>query len=308
MDYLEYDDYKNIRRTTNMSPREWIELQKIYNHQVRDKLYHKSELKVFSCKCRSPWCKQCLKTCKTMETIRERLLMLDWRKTRQVVLTVSRETPPAESFETIARNRSIAKLIKSLDLGACHWLWVLEFHVGGFPHWHLFIETSKNGKAGMIGKNKIQQRWRKGLVWESYANSLNHWQAICGYHRKTGYLASENKQHQLELPEYLLDRSRVRKYASNFGTIPVKRTKNIVKKDHVVTRVQESYRDRLKACNTKSKVCKGGGWMDIPVSGASVRAIAAEKLDEIDYKTYRGSNNETMGVILEAFRSKKVKE
>jgi hypothetical protein len=303
MDYLEYDDYKNIRRSTNMSPKEWIDLQQLYNRKVRDRLFHKAELKVFSCKCRSPWCKQCAKTCKTMETIRERLLLLDWRRTRQIVLTVSRETPPEQSYDTIARNRSISKLVKSLELAGCHWLWVLEFHIGGFPHWHLFIETAKVGRAGMIGKSRIQQKWRKGLVWETFAHDLNHWQAICGYHRKTGYFASEKKQHQLELPNYLQNRSRVRKFASNYGTIPVKRAKNISKKEKGCSREQKTYSERLKTCNKTCKVCKAGGWLDLPVSGAQVRAIAEDKLDMIDYKTYRGSDAQTMDVILESFKA-----
>lgn len=305
MQTLEHNDYKSIRKAPGLTPKEWIDLQKLAITRGRDKLYHRGELKVLSCLCRSPWCKKCAKSAPAAGTIRERLSALNWRATRQVVLTVKRDKPPEEYFSHIRKRKAIARLVKSMNLSNCRWLWVLEFHRGGFPHWHLFIETTP-GKEGMIGKRFIQKRWKHGIVWETYAQSKDHWGAICGYHQKNGYFAAETKAHQLELPEYLLNETRVRKFASNF-----KSPEEILRKPKTpakvpptadvptIKRIQKVYKERLLECNTKAKVCKDGGWLEVPISGNRLRELAEEKLERINYKTYRGSNEDIIDLVVE---------
>lgn len=204
-------------------------------------------------------------------------------------------------FAHIRKRRAIARLVKSMGLSGCRWLWVLEFHRGGFPHWHLFIETTR-GKGGMIGKKIIQKRWKHGIVWETYAKSEQHWQAICGYHRKAGYFAAETKAHQLELPEYLMGESRVRKYASNFKhpkETPAKPKAKVTGGEPRAQRVQKVYKERLAWCDTQAKIRKGGSWLEVPVPGAVVREKADERLEMIDYKTFRGDPEDIIDMIVE---------
>lgn len=319
VEILEHDDFRNIFKKVHLTPAEWVNLQKIWKEKVQDRLFQTGQLNVYSCLCRSPWCPQCSKTGKVAETIRERLSLMRWDKVRQVVLTVNREKAPAETFETIRKTRAISKTIKKLGLNGSNWLWVLEFHKGGYPHWHLFIETTRGG-SGMIGKKAIQRAWKHGLVWETYAKTEKHWKAITGYHKKTGYFAAETKQHQLELPEYLQDSNRVRKYASNFKT-PAEEKKDRAKKENIEaskrihmeqddltipedkvfhvkqTRKQRPYRDRIEGCNKTSKVRCNNAWIEVKMSGKETRKMAKERLDEIDYKTYQGSSEDVINFI-----------
>lgn len=229
---------------------------------------------------------------------------MKWDHVRQVVLTVSRETPAEIAMEEIRKNRVIPNLIRALGLGERRWLWVLEFHADGYPHWHLFIENLR-GRPGMIGKERIQKLWKRGNVWESYPKDAKHWGAICGYHRKAGYFGSENKAHQLTLPEYLLNQSRVRKYASNFkkevykegspGTMIA--DEQSLAKGPGRKRTQKAYRERLKACNTTCKVCKDGAWMSIDAPGSEIREKAETRLETISFKTYQGTHEEIIDFI-----------
>jgi hypothetical protein len=308
-------DFKALYRATGITPKEVFALENEWERRKRDALCQESQLKVFSCICRSAWCEHCSKFCSTSETIRERLSDMRWDCVRQVVLTVSRETPAHEAMAEIRQTRAIPHLIRALGLGTRRWLWVLEFHADGYPHWHLFIENTR-GRSGMIGKHKIQRLWGRGNVWESYPKTKDHWGAICGYHRKSGYFAGESKAHQLTLPDYLMGQSRVRKYGSNFklgeAVSVFKEKASGVGKDgkdgtRVPTpqarakRVQKPYNERLKACNTTCKVCKGGvSWDTLPLPGSVVREKASQALDEIDYKTFNGTHEEIVDFIRDA--------
>jgi len=163
------------------------------------------------CLCRSVWCKRCAAISPTGAAIRERLSVFDWRKTRHCVLTVNREIPPSGRFDMIRSKRGIAVAMRSL--GVARWVWVLEFHKGGWPHWHVIAETG----GRMIGHDKLAGAWGHGLVWESPIKSESHWKATLGYHAGKGYFAGESKGHQLELPAYLKGSSRVRKFGANFS-------------------------------------------------------------------------------------------
>lgn len=291
-------DFKALYRATGITPKEAFALENEWERRKRDALCQESQLQVFSCLCRSAWCEHCSKICATSETIRERLSDMKWDCVRQVVLTVSRETPAATAMEQIRRTRAIPHLIRALGLGTRRWLWVLEFHADGYPHWHLFIENTR-GKSGLIGKHKIQRLWGRGHVWESYPKTSNHWGAICGYHRKAGYFAGESKAHQLTLPDYLMDQSRVRKYGSNFTTgIAPKDAKSPTQAPTRRKRAQKPYKERLKACNTVCKVCKDGhAWVQAPIPGSELRKKASQALDEIDYKTFNGSHEDVIDFI-----------
>lgn len=299
-------DFKALWKILGLAPKDVFSLEKEANRRYMQMLYQEEQIKVYSCLCRSPWCEHCSKFCTTSNTIRDRLATLQWDRVRQVVLTVSRETDASTIMEDIRKRRSIPKLIQSLGLGKRKWLWVLEFHADGYPHWHLFIENDR-GRAGMIGKERIQSIWGYGHVWESYPKNAKHWGAITGYHRKAGYFAGETKKHQLTLPAYLMHQNRVRKFGANFKTAAEE--KKVFKEESLKgksvpgtvrrKRDQKPYQERLEGCNTTCKVKKGESWLTIDAPGSDVRNYAMERLETIDHSTFQGAHSETIDFILE---------
>ncbi|MCD4717447.1 MAG: hypothetical protein K8R45_12010 [Desulfobacterales bacterium] len=87
-----------------------------------------------------------------------------------------------------------------------NWMWFLEWHKDGYPHWHLFIEVEKAGKAGMIGGDHIRHYWDIGRVRESYIRDKKHWNFLTGYFLKHGYFYhKKGKDHQTKLPKWALN-------------------------------------------------------------------------------------------------------
>jgi hypothetical protein len=305
---LEHDDFRAIFKKAHVTPAEWLQIQRIWLQRRKKALYNEDSLNIYSCLCRSPWCPKCAKIGPTATKIRDRLGILPWDSVRQVVLTVSRETPPDITMAKIRKNRAIPKMVRKIGLSGARWLWVLEFHRGGFPHWHLFIETTR-GKSGMIGKKRVQKAWKYGLVWETYCKNKQHWEALCGYHRKNGYFASESKQHQLELPDYLKGQNRVRKFASNYVT-EVENTRKEASKANLEAaqsppkpskkapkRVQRSYREKIGACNKAGIIHRNGAYLKVNIPGSRLREIAREIFDEIDFKTFNGDTSDVFSFL-----------
>jgi len=297
---IQHDDYKRIKKETGLKPSEWLALQA--KDRLKQKQYHclPSALGVYSCRCRSVWCEDCAPTSSTNEMIREKMLEMSWRKVRHVILTVTRSLPASVMFFAVRKNKAIWRLLRSLSLPG-QYLWVLEFHRGGHPHWHLFVES----ESGMIGKTRISGQWKYGHVWESYIKDESHWRSIVGYHKKKGYLAGEKKAHQLELPDYLLETSRCRKYGSNIKTNPsTKAREQVAQKLHNAKNMPEKkkrkksepYQVRFASCDSESIVFSPttGGRMVVPVPGREVREVFRSACrDEISPTLYLFDDEES---------------
>lgn len=272
------NDWRSIRKHLGLSPKQYLDIMAL-NERRPDCLNTKVE--VFKCGCRSVWCPKCGKGSPTNKVIQERLSEFNWRLTRHVILTVNRERSAEESFRRVTDSKAIPRLVRSLKMSHCRWLWILEFHRGGFPHWHLLIESDR----GMIGKKEIEGRWDHGLCWESYIQSPDHWGAIVGYHRKKGYLAGEKKGHQIVLPDFLISSSRVRKFACNFS--PNKRRPPNPTLRPKKRSVSKSYAERFATCDTKCKICINESvWADIPGAYSEGISQFVAVADRIDYKTF----------------------
>jgi hypothetical protein len=295
---IDPDDYKSIWKYLKMTPQQWNKLQAEIESRRLDKLYQEYQIKIASCTCRSPWCQHCATRSPSLHAISERILALRADCIRHVVLTVARTEEPSKVFARIRKDRAIARTIRRLDLQESKWLWVLEFHRGGFPHWHLLIETSR-GRGGMIGKRRIQKAWRFGVVWESFVRDEEHKRRMAGYARKTGYLAGENKGHQIELPDYLLGQSRVRKYGSNFNPAPPPPRPEADRKPTGKPRKRaKPYSIRFDECNKTCRVFTGrGGIIEIGIPGSLAREIAGETLDKIDHSTFNGDTESALLAI-----------
>lgn len=229
----------------------------------------------YPCRCGSCWCPQCAKHSKTHTRIQERLEDMRWDLVRHIILTCDRKAPPAATYDAIRIGKSIPRLIRSLKLSDRKWIWVLEFHADGYPHWHLLIE---NRERRMIGHDRIRQEWVWGHVWESPIKGREHWDKIKGYHRHKGYLAGEAKRHQLTLPEHFHDRSRIRKFGGH-----QKKSANVPRGTLAPkTRQQaEPYGERFKTCGDYCRIRIGSQWGLVLEPAAIVQGLADRYLGDM---------------------------
>ena len=168
--------------------------------------------------CGSSWCPKCYKI-GTFKKIKGRLEKFKWENTRQVVLTIDRGRfkDGRGAWEEVSERKSIANMIWNLrrvrKVKVIRWLWVLEWHRDGFPHWHLLIETQNKG---MIGGDLLREYWGMGIwIKESYFKSKEHWNNVVGYFQKKGYF-EKGKKYQSELPGWARNTNiRIRRYSGS---------------------------------------------------------------------------------------------
>ncbi len=180
------------------------EIKKIKADEVR--------LVGMKCRCGSSWCPICSKQ-RWAPSVAERLKAFDWQRTRQIVLTIDRKQfeTGQEAYEHVKQKKMLPQLIHNLrrtkGIAIENWLWVLEWHKDGYPHWHLFAEVDKPGAAGKIYFENIKQYWGIGNVNESYIKTKKHWDDMTGYFGRKGYF-EKKKAHQARLPMWALDHNK----------------------------------------------------------------------------------------------------
>lgn len=211
------------------------------------------------CSCGSPWCKTCRKK-KFQKSVKPKLDLMDWRSVRHVTLTVDRNqfANGREAYEQIQNSHKISNFIRNLQVGnkqfpgipIKNWVWVLEWHRDGFPHWHLIIET-KAGKDGQLGQDRIHYYWNYAkIIHETYFKSEKKWQDFAGYACKVGYL-EKKKEHQAFLPEWALD-SDIKIRKSGAKKLP-SNNPNVEKKPSKVS-PRKAYRLIIQKCG-ESCIC-----------------------------------------------------
>lgn len=170
----------------------------------------KGKVRILPHRCNSPWCPKCSKG--RFEKLSVRLMGWDWRKVRQVMLSVEREKfpdGPESCYRSISESKAVPSMVKNLGRGrgkkvkVVDWVRILQWHKDGFPHWHLLILTDTAGFEGMIGQEKIHRYWPYGGIHESPFKSKNHFLKMAGYLKGHGYLQGEG--YQGNLPDWALD-------------------------------------------------------------------------------------------------------
>ena len=252
------------------------------------------ELGLYPCWCGSCWCPQCATHSRTHDAIRERLEEMDWSLVRHIVLTADRVSHPVAVYDDVRNQKAIPSIIRALKLTHQKWIWILEWHKDGYPHWHLLIESNR----GMIGKKLIASKWMYGLVWESYVKSENHWKRIKGYHQHKGYLAGESKAHQLSLPRALRNRSRVRKYGGYVRRIEERAQQEPSACPRKRAR-DSTYDERFNECGKNTRVNLCGNWSEIHISSATARTLADRYLGDHENCTYHGDHDSLTHVLNE---------
>lgn len=212
--------------------------------------------------CNCSWCPKCYRR-GTFQKIKGRLSKFNWEKTRQVVLTVDREKfeDGRKAWESVNQKKAIANMIWNLKrvrgVKVIKWVWVLEFHSDGFPHWHVFIETENKG---MIGGDLLRQYWGMGIwVKESYFKSKEHWGAIVGYFERKGYF-EKGKKYQSELPSWASHTNlRIRRFSGSvedgeFQISTVQKNGKEGAKVNGEKKEQEIYEVRFQECGAFTMV------------------------------------------------------
>ena len=194
------------------------------------------DVQIIGCKasCSSVWCKNCFIRKGASKRYASRLSKLDPEATRQVVLTVDPKKFQSNgqlAFETLKDKESISQFIHNLErtskIKIVDWAWILEWHINGFPHWHVFIQTKK-GKRGQIGNEILLKHWKYGLIYEDYIKSKLHWQKFTSYFGSNGYFNpkskyGKDKSHQLSLPDWAMSVTySIRKMGSKTKPAPEK--------------------------------------------------------------------------------------
>jgi len=300
--------FRKLHKQCDMTPKQYFALVDTMRRMKWAGLHATSRLQVKNCVCRSPWCPHCAQRSPAVSAISATILALRTDCIRHVVLTVQRKEEPGKVFARIRKKKAIRGTLRKLDLAERRWLWVLEFHRGGFPHWHLLIETDP-GEKGRIGHGRIARAWSEGIVWEDYIRDEAHKRAMAGYARKTGYLAGEQKAHQIELPDYLHSQSRVRKYGRNFNPTPDNRNKVRGTGPKRKRNPARPYAQRLADCNQSCRIfLETGGIADVNLPGAVVREYLSERLEATDHSTFVGGREETRLAIEGLYKTGPAKE
>lgn len=178
----------------------------------------KALVKIQKCGCGSVWCKRCSK--RKVARLIERIKTMDWQRVRHIVLTVDREKFESglDAWLNIMRKKAIANLIWNLrrtaKVNVIDWIWVMEFHRDGYPHWHILVEVKDQGKWGMIGQKLLHKYWVFGAyIREEFIRSKKHWSVMTGYFKENGYFG--DKGSQSTLPEWAMDlEKKIRRWGS----------------------------------------------------------------------------------------------
>ena len=218
----------------------------------------KDEIEIIGRKvsCGTVWCQCCFVKKGGSKRFSERLKLMDFKSTRQVVLTTDPKKfkNGQDCFESLKESGALHQFIHNLQrtsgVKIKDWAWNLEWHSNGFPHWHLFIETQA-GKSGMIGNEIILKHWNYGLVYESYIKTQRHWDYLTDYFGNNGYFnpksskfdkSMKDKSHQLELPVWAKDVTyKIRKTGSKAG---MKKIKEEDKKESENEEIEKTGRSR----------------------------------------------------------------
>ena len=156
------------------------------------------------------------------------------------------------------------------------WAWILEWHRDGYPHWHLFVNVAKKGKAGMIGHEGINYYWKAGQVWEGPIKNARHWKQMTGYFAKTGYF-EKKKAHQAILPEWAREMTRaIRRTGSKAMPNPQSRPEKAEK-----FLLEEKKKENGSSVKDYIKAVDIGGWIQNEAKGVNAEPKThGEKLDE----------------------------
>ena len=261
------------------------------------------------CSCGSVWCRNCFVTKGGSKRLADRLKLMDHKSVRQIVLTVDLKKfdgSGQKAYEHIRDKKALPQFIHNLRRTAGKkikdYVWVLEWHEDGAPHWHLFVETVK-GRKGMVGNEDILHYWSYGLAFESYIKSRKHWFRFTDYFGSRGYFNPKHgtevkdKRHQVELPAWAKEVTyRIRKIGSQVTRKQAQsgkhQTKGQMEKDGKKKGAapEKKYRTILEACG-QATYCQ----IDMVFKGAVGRSFKKINIPYSCFREFKGEFIERSG-------------
>jgi hypothetical protein len=260
--------------------------------------------------CGSVWCRDCYVRKGGSKRFSNRLSLLDWQSTRQIILTVDPKQfnfDGQAAYEYLKNKKALSQFVHNLKrtckIKITDWVWNLEWHKNGFPHWHLFLQTKK-GMWGMVGNANLLQCWKYGIPREEHIHSQKHWDNFTGYFGGKGYFKGESKKdksHQLELPDWAKQVTyRIRKTGSKqlektVEEIRAQQEKEALQKKEIKEQLEKlscrrdpkTYADILGECgqNTMCQIRRGANivYCKFGIPYKDFREFAGEFIHSIGY-------------------------
>jgi len=253
------------------SPQSSVEEKKSEGHII--------DVVCFKKACHCSWCASCFVK-RTVPKITKIMENMNWRAVRFITLTIDREKfeNGQEAYETVKELKGIATMIKNLirvqKLEIKNWLWWIEWHQDGYPHWHLLVET-KEGRNGMIGGDLLRQYWGFGAVNESFIHNQGHWWSMTGYYNKHGYFdknKTADKDSQSNLPEWALEYP---KSIRRFGAMRQKKAElyGLDMSEMVEIKYSEKVRERIES--EPCEECKQRSVYDVILRRCGLEVLVA---------------------------------
>lgn len=189
-----------------------------------EKRWQDYQVTLQKCSCGSSWCPKCWQSRGKIPAI-ARLKTFSWSHTRHLMVTVNPSLFNGDgeiAWKEITFKRGIGNLIKELGrsegIEIVDWEVFVEWHEKGFAHWHLIIEVSDEGRAGMIGRDRVKRHWPWGIwIREEGIRNQAHWNRMIGYFDRHGYFEG-GKGNQGILPDWAKSKNiRIKRWESMKG-------------------------------------------------------------------------------------------
>lgn len=194
---------------------------------------------------------------------------------------------PELAWREVVFKWGLGNLLKNLErtegVEIVDWIAFVEWHDNGFPHWHIMVEVSNEGKAGMIGVNVIRRYWPHGwYIREEPITNEAHWNRLTGYFVKHGYFQG-GKGHQGTLPGWAKRKNvRIKRWESMKGSkrssrITQDKTSPITSYSFIHSR--STYEVILRRCGSKCRLTVDSGGsttsFDVNLPYLTVRSMAS---------------------------------
>ncbi len=121
-----------------------------------------SQVGIVTHRCQARTCPTCgrRRGWETRQVLLERARAGLFRNPIMLTLTVDpkRFASPEEAHDAVAAGKFIPRLLRLFGIKV--WVWVLEFHVSGWPHWHVLVDLSDRGPLRQADYRRLWHLWR----------------------------------------------------------------------------------------------------------------------------------------------------
>lgn len=206
------------------------------------------EIVLVKCKCRSQFCPDCMPG--LMVSMREKIrpALLKWKSVQMLTMTVSRDVAegPREAYEMIQAKRLVAETVRSFFkrgwLHSREFVYVIEFHKDGWPHWHCLVDVK------WVKHEDFKKRWKYGHVFLSPKGKFENNSHAINYCTK--YISKADNP----FPDWVLDYSgNLRRFSTSRGLTETKKKVRREKPDEPKrVRNRKTPRERTASCGNDS--------------------------------------------------------